>query len=164
MSTHLTHLDEKGRAVMVDISAKTQTHRVAIAGGWISMNDETFSEIVSGDNRKGDVLGTARVAGIMAAKRCAELIPLCHPISTESIIIEFEMIPESCTIKARCTVSCIGKTGVEMEALCGVNLALLTIYDMCKALDQGMTIQGVRLLRKNGGKSGDYRRSDDPDA
>ena len=150
----LTHFDAQGRAVMVDVSAKPHTARLAVAVGRIAMNEAAFAAVNAGQSSKGDVLGVARVAGIMATKRCAELIPLCHPVPTDHAAVEFTALPECLSIEARCSVSCTGQTGVEMEALCGVSVALLTVYDMLKALDKAMCIADVRLLHKSGGKSG----------
>lgn len=159
MSEKLTHFDEAGRAVMVDISAKTPTARVATATGKITMSPAAFAAVRAGTAVKGDVLGVARVAGIMGLKQTAGLIPLCHPVATEKAGIEFELLPQENTVAVFCTVQTSGKTGVEMEALTGVNIALLTIYDMCKALDKGMEMHGICLLTKTGGKSGTYLRN-----
>lgn len=154
----LSHFDGSGQAAMVDVSEKPITLRVAVAGGRISMNRAAFDAVASGSVGKGDVLGVARVAGIMGAKRTAELVPLCHPIFTEKVSIEFDLQPEMLSVQAVCTAQASGKTGVEMEALCGVQVALLTIYDMCKAADKGMVISDVCLWEKRGGKSGNYQR------
>lgn len=151
----LTHLNEDGAAHMVDVGAKAQTHRVAIASGKISMSALTLTAIRDGDAPKGDVLGTARIAGIMAAKKTGDLIPLCHPLGLEAVHVEFTF--EDAAIRATATASLTGKTGVEMEAMVAVSTALLTIYDMAKALDKGMVISEVRLLEKRGGKSGDWK-------
>lgn len=159
MTNELTHFDGEGKAVMVNVSGKESTHRTAVAGGFIRMNETAFRAVETGGSKKGDVLGVARVAGIMAVKRCADLIPLCHPIFTENAKVEFVLHPAILEVEALCTVSCTGKTGVEMEALCGANIALLTIYDMCKAVDRGMTLHTIRLLEKQGGKSGSYRNA-----
>ncbi len=153
--TNLTHLDEDGSARMVDVSAKAVTSREAIATGHIAMSAEAAAAIAQGLVKKGDVLAVARVAGIMAAKRTADLIPLCHPIALSSVSIDFDLEPAGVTATA--TARTAGQTGVEMEALTATSVALLTIYDMAKALDKGMTIGGVRLLAKSGGKSGDWR-------
>ena len=158
MKENLTHFDKEGQAIMVDVSDKANTHRTAVACGFIKMNEAAFNAVESGNSKKGDVLALARVAGIMASKSCPSLIPLCHTVPIESVSVSFALHRSACEIEAQCTVSCTGKTGVEMEALCGVNIALLTIYDMCKAADRGMTIHTVRLLKKQGGKSGHYRR------
>lgn len=152
--TRLTHLDESGAARMVDVGGKPATARRAVAEGRIAMRPETLAAIRAGNAPKGDVLGTARIAGIMAAKRTGELIPLCHPLGLEAVNIEFDY--EESAIRATATASLTGKTGVEMEALTAVSIALLTIYDMAKALDKGMVIAGVRLIAKSGGKSGDW--------
>jgi len=142
---------------MVDVGAKRDTHRVAVAGGSIHMRAETLAKILAGGHKKGDVLGIARIAGIMAAKRTADLIPLCHPISLTHVDVDFS--PDEAASLVHCTVRAEtrGQTGVEMEALTAVQVALLTIYDMCKAVDRGMRIDAVRLLEKSGGKSGDWR-------
>ena len=150
----LTHFDAEGRAVMVDVSPKGETERQATAVGRITVSPDCFETIRSGTAKKGDVLGVARVAGIMATKRTSDLIPLCHPLFITKAAVEFELLPASLQVEAACTVSCVGKTGVEMEALTGATVALLTIYDMCKAIDKGMTIGGVYLRKKAGGKSG----------
>ncbi|ASJ91385.1 cyclic pyranopterin monophosphate synthase MoaC [Porphyrobacter sp. CACIAM 03H1] len=152
--TRLTHLDESGAAHMVDVGGKPATARRAVAEGRIAMRPETLAAIRAGNAPKGDVLGTARIAGIMAAKRTGELIPLCHPLGLEAVNIEFDY--EESAIRAVATASLTGKTGVEMEAMTAVSIALLTIYDMAKALDKGMVISAVRLIAKSGGKSGDW--------
>ena len=149
-----THFDLKGNAVMVDVSEKKETVREATASGRILMSEECFRMVKTGGMKKGDVLGVARVAGIMGAKKTSELIPLCHILNLTGVEVEFEFQPEICAIEARCTAKTVGKTGVEMEALTGVNIALLTIYDMCKAVDKGMLIEDIHLMRKSGGKSG----------
>ena len=149
-----THFNEQGHAVMVDVSEKADTMREATAMGRIRMSKECFEKVKTGGMKKGDVLGTARIAGIMGAKRTSELIPLCHILNLSKVTVEFEYIEETCEIVARCTTKTVGKTGVEMEALTGVQVALLTIYDMCKAVDKGMCMTGIRLLKKTGGKSG----------
>lgn len=156
MDGKLTHFDESGNAAMVDVTDKAETQRVAVAAGSIRMNEAAFAAVQNGTVEKGDVLGVARVAGIMAAKRTAELIPLCHPLMLTSVKVDFELRPELLTVEAVCTAKLSGKTGVEMEAMTGVSVALLTVYDMCKALDKGMVISDIRLLEKSGGKSGDY--------
>ncbi len=154
----LTHFDAQGQAHMVDVGAKAATHRVAVATGRIEMQQETLALIESGTAKKGDVLGIARIAGIMAAKRTSDLIPLCHPLALTRVAIEFESsaVGEHGTTGISCiaTVETVGPTGVEMEALTAVQVALLTIYDMCKALDRGMVISAVRVKEKRGGKSG----------
>lgn len=154
----LTHFDEQGQAWMVDVGDKTETDRVAVAHGSIRASREVFEAIREGTAKKGDVLGVARVAGIMGAKKTAELIPLCHILLLTKCSVEFVLHEETLTVEAVCTVKTHGKTGVEMEALTGVQVALLTIYDMCKAMDKGMVITDVCLLRKEGGKSGVYER------
>ena len=151
----LTHLDEDGSAYMVDVSAKEITSRDAIATGHIAMSAEAAAAIAQGLVKKGDVLAVARVAGIMAAKRTADLIPLCHPIALTSVSIDFDLEPQGVTVTA--TARSAGQTGVEMEALTATSATLLTIYDMAKALDKAMVIGNVRLLAKSGGKSGDWR-------
>lgn len=153
----LTHFDQSGAAHMVDVGDKDISHRVAIAAGWIRMQPETLRLIREGGNKKGDVLGIARIAGIMAAKKTAELVPLCHPLALTHIAIDLEL--EDLGVHCRTRVETRGQTGVEMEALCATQVALLTIYDMCKAVDRGMSIEQVCLLEKSGGKSGDWRRS-----
>lgn len=156
--SELTHFDEQGQAWMVDVGGKTETDRVAVAHGLIRVSREVFAAIREGTAKKGDVLGVARVAGIMGAKRTSELIPLCHILLLTGCSVEFVMHEEELAVEAICTVKTHGKTGVEMEALTGVQIALLTIYDMCKAIDKGMVISDVCLLRKEGGKSGVYER------
>ena len=151
-----THLDKNGRAVMVDVTEKPVTRRMAVAGGEIAMSAACFRALRDGQTPNGDVLAAGRIAGIMAAKRTWELIPLCHPLTLGKIGVDFTLAEESCRVEVKCTVSCEGKTGVEMEALTGAAVALLTIYDMCKALDKSMVISQVRLLEKLGGKSGHY--------
>ena len=150
----LTHISEDGAAHMVDVSGKAQTERVAIASGRISMSETALSAIRAGDAPKGDVLGTARIAGIMAAKRTGDLIPLCHPLGLEAVSVEFSF--ETGGIRAIATASLTGKTGVEMEAMVAVSTALLTVYDMAKAIDKAMVIGEVRLIEKRGGKSGTW--------
>ena len=153
-----THFNHHGDAIMVDISKKTETAREAIAEGRISMNQECFDQLKAGNIGKGDVLGVARIAGIMGAKKTSELIPLCHLLSLTKAEIDFELEEETCSVRTICTVRTTGKTGVEMEALTGVQIALLTIYDMCKAVDKGMEMNGIHLCQKSGGKSGIYIR------
>ena len=153
-----THYNQHGDAIMVDISKKAETAREAIAEGRISMNQECFDQLKAGSIGKGDVLGVARIAGIMGAKRTSELIPLCHLLSLTKAEIDFELEDETCSVRTICTVRTTGKTGVEMEALTGVQIALLTIYDMCKAVDKGMEMNGIHLCQKSGGKSGIYIR------
>ncbi|MBS47359.1 MULTISPECIES: cyclic pyranopterin monophosphate synthase MoaC [Sphingobium] len=152
----LTHLDADGSARMVDVSAKAVTAREAIAAGRIDMSDEAARAIAEGLVKKGDVLAVARVAGIMAAKKTADLIPLCHPIALSAVTVDFTLDDHGVTVKA--TARTAGQTGVEMEALAATSVALLTIYDMAKALDKAMVIRDVRLIAKTGGKSGDWRR------
>lgn len=153
--TRLTHLGEDGSAHMVDVGGKAETHRIAIAGGLISMTPEALAAIREGDAPKGDVLGTARIAGIMAAKRTGELIPLCHPLGLEAVTVDFTF--EKSAIRVTASASLTGKTGVEMEAMVAASSALLTIYDMAKAIDKGMVISEVKLLEKRGGKSGTWK-------
>ena len=152
----LTHIDENGNAVMVDVGAKAVTHREAVAVGRITMSADCFAMVAEGRAKKGDVLGVAQVAGIMAAKRTFESIPLCHPLLLTKCRVEFTMLRGEHAIEARCTTQCDGRTGVEMEALHGVTTALLTIYDMCKAADRGMVLSGIHLAEKSGGKSGHF--------
>lgn len=152
----LTHLDKNGNAVMVDVFEKEVTHRTAIACGKILVSQEILASIKENTNKKGDVLAVARVAGIMAAKRTSELIPLCHLLMLTKCTVDFTINEEENYIEASCTVKTDGKTGVEMEALTGVQIALLTIYDMCKAIDKKMVITDVHLLSKSGGKSGEF--------
>ncbi|KRT53934.1 cyclic pyranopterin monophosphate synthase MoaC [endosymbiont of Ridgeia piscesae] len=156
----LTHFNAAGEAHMVDVGDKSVTHRVAVTEGRISMLPETLELIMQGGHKKGDVLGIARVAGIMAAKKTADLVPLCHPLALTKVNIELSAEPESTSVYCQSRVETRGQTGVEMEALCATQVALLTIYDMCKAVDRGMTIDQVRLLEKAGGKSGHWRRED----
>jgi cyclic pyranopterin monophosphate synthase len=156
----LTHFDAQGQAHMVDVAAKASTHRTAIAGGRIDMHAATLAIIESGTAKKGDVLGIARIAGIQAAKKTSDLIPLCHPLALTRVAIEFETVQADAThpanIICRATVETVGPTGVEMEALTAVQVALLTIYDMCKAVDRGMTMSDIKLLQKHGGQSGSF--------
>ncbi|MBT8145274.1 MAG: cyclic pyranopterin monophosphate synthase MoaC [Gammaproteobacteria bacterium] len=154
----LTHLDSRGRASMVDVSEKETTDRVAVATGRVSMAASTLQLIEKGDNKKGDVLATARIAGIQAAKRCAELIPLCHPLMLTSIKVELELDTEQPAVNISATCKVNGQTGVEMEALTAVSVAALTVYDMCKAADKNMVIADVCLREKSGGRSGHYIR------
>ena len=150
----LTHFDAQGQAHMVDVGAKPATHRVAIATGRIEMQPATLALVESGTAKKGDVLGVARIAGIMAAKKTSELIPLCHPLALTRVAVEFELLPSDSAVQCTATVETVGPTGVEMEALTAVQVALLTVYDMCKAADKRMVMTGVRVLEKHGGKSG----------
>ena len=156
--TGLTHFDEQGQAIMVDVSGKQETFRTAIATGRIAVNQAVYTAIEQGTARKGDVLGVARVAAIMAAKATNSVIPLCHPLPIAKCSVDFELLPDECAVKATATVKVTGQTGVEMEALHAVSVALLTIYDMCKAIDKRMEIQYIHLDRKSGGKSGDFIR------
>lgn len=156
--TRLTHLDENGAAKMVDVSAKLATERSATAEGRIVMSHDALQALSSGENPKGDAVAAARIAGIMAAKRTGELIPLCHPLGLDSMLVEFEI--EEQAIRVRATAKLVGKTGIEMEALTAVSVALLTLYDMGKAIDKEMRIEGLRLLEKSGGKSGHWRVQD----
>ena len=155
--TELTHFDADGQAHMVDVSAKAETHRVARAGGMIRMRPETLMLIESGGAKKGDVVGVARVAAIQGAKRTSELVPLCHPIAITRIAVDFEVVRATSELRCTAQVETFGRTGVEMEALTAVQVGLLTVYDMCKAVDRAMVIGDVRLLEKRGGKSGDWR-------
>jgi cyclic pyranopterin monophosphate synthase len=152
----LTHLDEQGRAQMVDVSVKDETERVAVAAGTVLMEPATLDLIVTGGVPKGDVLAAARIAGIMAAKRTPDLIPLCHPLALTSVTVEFACDRPRSAVEITATCRLKGRTGVEMEALTAVSVAALTIYDMCKAVDRGMRITDLRLLHKSGGKSGTY--------
>ncbi|MGM9424811.1 cyclic pyranopterin monophosphate synthase MoaC [Hydrogenophaga sp. MI9] len=156
MTSPLTHFDAQGQAHMVDVSAKASTHRVAVAEGRIEMLPSTLALIQSGTAKKGDVLGIARIAGIQGAKKTSDLIPLCHPIALTRVAVEFEVDEATSSVLCRATAECTGQTGVEMEALTACSVALLTIYDMCKAVDRAMTIGGVRLMEKRGGKSGHF--------
>ena len=155
-SPELTHFDSQGQAHMVDVAAKVATHRVAVAQGRIVMNSATLSIILEGSAKKGDVLGIARIAGIMAAKKTSDLIPLCHPLALTRVTIDFLPQQSDSSITCHATVETVGPTGVEMEALTAVQVALLTIYDMCKAADRAMVMTDVRVLEKHGGKSGSF--------
>ena len=155
-----THFDPGGKAWMVDVSDKDDTRREATAEGVIRMSRACFDKAVAGTLEKGDVLGTARIAGIMGAKKTPELIPLCHILNLTKVSLAFELNPDACEIRAVCTAKTVGKTGVEMEALTGVSCALLTIYDMCKAVDKTMEIGQIRLVRKSGGRSGEFVNPD----
>ena len=154
----LTHFDASGNAVMVDVSEKTVTFREATAHGIITMNAEAFAAVKSGAVKKGDVLGVARIAGIMATKRTSELIPLCHPLALDAVTVDFAL--EADSLRATASASLTGRTGVEMEAMTAVSVALLTVYDMAKAVDKGMIIGEVHLIEKRGGKSGHWRAAD----
>ncbi|AIT78864.1 MULTISPECIES: cyclic pyranopterin monophosphate synthase MoaC [Novosphingobium] len=158
MNKSLTHIDSDGTARMVDVGAKAETQRLAIASGRITMSAEALAAIRAGDAPKGDVLGTARIAGIMAGKRTGDLIPMCHPLAIDAINVDFSFEDEA--VRATATASLTGKTGVEMEAITAVSVALVTIYDMAKALDKGMVIGDIRLIEKRGGKSGTWRAED----
>ena len=153
---NVTHIDADGNAIMVDVSDKTPTSRTACAFGKISMSEECFAAVRDKTAKKGDVLGVAQVAGIMGTKRTSDLIPLCHILNLTKSEVRFELHEDELSVHAYCTVKCEGKTGVEMEALTGVSIALLTVYDMCKAIDKRMTISDIHLLEKHGGKSGDF--------
>lgn len=157
----LTHFDAQGQAHMVDVGAKPATHRVAVASGRIQILPTTLALIESGTAKKGDVLGIARIAGIMAAKRTSELIPLCHPLAVTRIALDFDIMVGIPAVQCTATVETVGPTGVEMEALTAVQVALLTIYDMCKSVDRGMVIDSVLILEKRGGKSGRFGVSED---
>ena len=158
MEPVFNHFDEAGNAIMVDVTHKAPTCRTAVAEGTIKLTPAILAAITGRTAAKGDVLGVARVAGIMAAKRTWELIPLCHPLLLSHLSVDFEILEEACAVRATCTVKLSGKTGVEMEALTGVSVALLTIYDMCKAIDKGMELGEIHLVHKEGGKSGVYDR------
>jgi cyclic pyranopterin phosphate synthase len=160
MSARLSHLNDKGEARMVDVSAKSVTSRTAIAEGFVAMAPETLDLILDGKAEKGDVLVTARIAGIMAAKRTHELIPLCHPLPLTQVTLDFVPSRDPAGIRVEAAAKVEGKTGVEMEALTAVSIACLTIYDMCKAVDRAMVFSGIRLVEKTGGRSGDFRASD----
>ena len=154
--SELTHFNQRGEVHMVDVGSKDITHRTAVAEGRISMKPETLELIKSGGHKKGDVLGIARTAGIMASKRTSDLVPLCHPLMLTRVEVDLKVDPKEPVVHCRTTVETNGQTGVEMEALTATQVALLTIYDMCKAVDRGMTMDGIRVLRKSGGKSGDW--------
>lgn len=154
----LTHIDERGKARMVDVTPKASTEREAVAKGRVLMKKETLDLILASEVKKGDVLGVARVAGIMAAKKTAEIIPLCHPLNITSVTVDFEPISDPPSIEITATAKIASQTGVEMEALTAVSVAALTVYDMCKAADKGMVLTDIRLMKKTGGKSGTYER------
>ncbi len=158
MPQHLSHLDKKGHAIMVDVSSKEVTARKALASGKIILNRNTFRMLTDGKMPKGDVLAAARIAGILAAKKVGGLIPLCHPLPLEHVSIEFILLEELPGVEIRATASIAAKTGVEMEALTAVSIAALTIYDMCKAVEKGIKITDIKLLKKSGGKSGTWKR------
>ncbi|QJD90004.1 cyclic pyranopterin monophosphate synthase MoaC [Duganella dendranthematis] len=153
---HLTHFDATGQAHMVDVGAKAETHRIALASGSIRMKPETLAIIMSGTAKKGDVLGIARIAAIMASKRTSDLIPLCHPLALTRVAVDFETDVDKSSVHCKAQVETYGKTGVEMEALTAVQVGLLTVYDMCKAVDRGMVMSDIRVMEKHGGKSGDW--------
>jgi|TARA_Y100000034_G_C6756475_1_gene336641 cyclic pyranopterin phosphate synthase len=155
----LTHVDQTGQANMVDVTDKASTVRIAVAEGYISMSNDTIVEVINATNSKGDVISTARLAGIMAAKKCADLIPLCHPLALSKVDLEFEIQAELSQIRVQAMCKLTGKTGVEMEALTAVSVATLTLFDMCKASDPEMCIYGIRVLEKTGGKSGNWQHS-----
>lgn len=161
MGESFTHFDEKGNAIMVDVSQKNETARTAIACGSIKVSKEIMDAVINHTAKKGDVLGVARVAGIMAVKQTSSLIPMCHTLLITKCSVDFELLKEELEIKAYCTVKVTGKTGVEMEALTGVSVTLLTIYDMCKAIDKHMVMGDIHLIEKTGGKSGVFRFEDD---
>lgn len=156
MKTSLSHFDKNGQAIMVDVSEKTESHRIATASGTISMLPATFRQISKGKSEKGDVLGVARIAAIQGAKRTSELIPLCHPLQISKVSIEFKRDSTRSQLSLTATVSATGRTGVEMEALTAVSVGLLTVYDMCKAIDRGMKIESIFLIEKSGGRSGHF--------
>ena len=156
MENKLTHFDENGNAIMVDVSNKNETERIAVASGKIYVNEAILNAILNNSVEKGDVLGVARVAGIMAVKRTSDLIPMSHPLMITKCSIDFNINKEEKYVEVLCTSKLTGKTGVEMESLTGATVALLTIYDMCKAIDKSMEISDVHLVKKSGGKSGDY--------
>ncbi len=158
--SELTHFDGGGRARMVDVGDKPISRRCAVAEGRITMQPATLALIGEGGHHKGDVLGVARVAGIMATKKTAELVPLCHPLSLTHVSLDLEICPEPCCVRCRARVETDGRTGVEMEALTAVQIALLTVYDMCKAVDRGMSMEGLHLVEKSGGRSGHWQREE----
>ena len=160
MTSPLTHFDRHGQAHMVDVAAKAESHRVARAVGSIHMLPATFTLISEGNAKKGDVIGIARIAAIQAAKRCAELIPLCHPLPLTRVAVDFSLDAAASTVHLSVQAETVGRTGVEMEALCAVQIGLLTVYDMCKAVDRGMVMGDIRLVEKLGGKSGHWRADD----
>ena len=162
MTDQLTHFDAQGQAHMVDVGDKAATRRLAVAQGLIRIEPATLRLIEAGSAKKGDVLGVARLAGIMAAKKTSDLIPLCHPVALTRVALEFELLPDPPAVRCTASAETVGPTGVEMEALTAVQVALLTVYDMCKAVDRGMEITGVRLLQKEGGRSGSYRHPGAP--
>jgi len=153
---HLTHFDATGQAHMVDVGDKAETHRIAVATGSIRMKPETLALILNGTAKKGDVLGIARIAAIMASKRTADLVPLCHPLALTRVAVQFDTDVANASVHCKAQVETYGKTGVEMEALTAVQIGLLTVYDMCKAVDRGMVMSDIRVTEKHGGKSGDW--------
>lgn len=157
MNSPLTHFDAHGQAHMVDVSEKRETHRVATAGGTIRMLPATLALITQGNAKKGDVIGIARIAAIQGAKRTSDLIPLCHPLPITKVAVDFQIDEAASAVHCQATVETLGRTGVEMEALTAVNVGLLTIYDMCKAVDRGMRMDGIQLMEKLGGKSGHWK-------
>lgn len=161
MKDSLTHLNQKGEAQMVDVGAKAITRRCATAQAFINMQPTTLEMIAQGDHKKGDVLAVARIAGIQAAKKCSDLIPLCHPLMLTKVNVDLALEPEHNRVKIEATCELDAKTGVEMEALTAVSVAALTVYDMCKAVDRGMEISSTRLLKKSGGQSGDWQHNED---
>ena len=156
--SELTHFNQAGEAHIVDVGEKAETHRIATAEGWIYMQTDTLAKIQTGSHKKGDVLGIARIAGIMASKKTSDMIPLCHPLALTHVSVDLTPLPDDNAVYCQTKVETRGQTGVEMEALHAVQVALLTIYDMCKAVDRGMTIDKVRLVKKQGGKSGVWER------
>ena len=156
MSSALTHFDTQGQAHMVDVASKDVTHRVARATGVIRMQPQTLALIAAGEAKKGDVIGVARIAAIQGAKRTADLVPLCHPLPITRVTVDFELDQAASQLRCSAQVETMGRTGVEMEALTAVQVGLLTVYDMCKAVDRGMVMSDIRLLRKSGGRSGDW--------
>ena len=163
MMSSFTHIDTEGNAVMVDVSGKAVTSRTAVASGRIRISQACYEAVCQGTMKKGDVLGVAQIGGIMGAKRTSDLIPLCHILNLTKCGVQFLFHDETQEIEAQCTVRCDGKTGVEMEALTGVSVALLTVYDMCKAMDKSMCIQDIHLIEKTGGKSGHFQYKKDSD-
>ncbi|HNU11321.1 MAG TPA: cyclic pyranopterin monophosphate synthase MoaC [Rubrivivax sp.] len=160
MTSPLTHFDAQGQAHMVDVGAKEATHRVARATGLIRMKPETFALVAAGQAKKGDVIAVARIAAIQGAKRTADLVPLCHPLPITRVAVDFELDAAASAVRCTAQVETVGRTGVEMEALTAVQVGLLTVYDMCKAADRGMVMEGIRVLQKSGGKSGDWVAAD----
>ncbi|SES96653.1 cyclic pyranopterin monophosphate synthase MoaC [Thalassotalea agarivorans] len=158
MTQSFTHLNEKGEANMVDVTEKAVTQRIATAEGFVHMESATLAMIAQGEHKKGDVISVARIAGIQAAKKCSDLIPLCHPLMLTKVTIEFELDTAQQKVRVLATCKLAGQTGVEMEALTAVSVACLTLFDMCKAVDKSMTIEGIKVLNKSGGKSGDWQR------